>query len=219
MQEQAGTCGCGGAGLEDELEDDRAKAPQKDAEEVFEDDFEDDDEFRDFIDDDLADGEPAGRARRRRRRVTGLPAGVSAAALRVSCFPVLPPGWFLAGGIKNSRTLWFQPYTRESKRAGPLRGLIQEAQEIFGDVTALLDVYSSRKRPDNDEEEDPPQDDEDEDGGEFYLQQVGADSGKNQTARNDVFLPSGVVLHSKHALPGTHVHRVCPRRNGRGRRL
>jgi hypothetical protein len=67
------------SGLEDELEDDQRPGQQEQAD--LQDDF-DDDEFRDFIDDDLGEGDLGDHARRR-KRVDGLPAGVSAAALRV----------------------------------------------------------------------------------------------------------------------------------------
>lgn len=79
------------ADLEDELEDaPRPAARQADAQdfgEFLED--EDEDEFGDFIEDDLgggaggAQGAAGEQPSRRRRRMTGMPAGVSAAAMRV----------------------------------------------------------------------------------------------------------------------------------------
>ena len=75
--------------LEDELDDaPRQAASRKPDPQEFGDFLEDDeeDEFGDFIEDDLGGGAEGGagvQPGRRRRRMTGMPAGVSAAAMRV----------------------------------------------------------------------------------------------------------------------------------------
>jgi hypothetical protein len=48
---------------------------------------------------------------------------------------------------------------------------LQEAQELFGDVSALLDIYSSRRRGEDEDEQMLPEEDEEEEAHELYQQQ------------------------------------------------
>ncbi len=99
-----------GSGLEDEEPEEARAAPGAGAgradarapreEEDYFDGDDERDEMDDFLDDDLG-GAPEGRRRRRAR--SGLPAGTSAAAMRVR--RLLPPCMFLSLGCsqKSSR--------------------------------------------------------------------------------------------------------------------
>ena len=74
--------------LEDELEEAPRQVARKPDAQEFGDFLEDDeeDEFGDFIEDDLGGGAEGGagvQPGRRRRRMTGMPTGVSAVAMRV----------------------------------------------------------------------------------------------------------------------------------------
>lgn len=161
-------------GLEDEDEEGPATTRREQRRDRVDDVDVDEDEFADFLDDDDEEGAGEGRQRRRRAGASGLPAGISSAAVAVRRSCTFHPFHTFATAFTADKILCVCSGIHVSGMSGGVWWLfhMQEAQDIFGDVTDLLEEYTQRRQQpgeDDIDELDEEMEDEDEEAAEERL--------------------------------------------------